>query len=208
MSLKHAGIWFIHHLTHPTHTLTFRTLPSRHGILLFIYTSKFCKLCFTQAFLSIFNVKCGNISKFYTKYKKCTQALLAGLSIIPCLTLLCYHSDNTIRNILSMLNDSNMRSNVLSLLNVLGIIILFEQICSCSCNWKIVLIFWTCHACFIWLCDICSWLIQAFSEQTACSCIFSWVLNFFTRFTITLNLSNKYIYIFKIFFIPRVWNTE
>ena len=62
-----------------------RNNPGRHGILLITYTSKFCRFCFTQPFLSIFNVKCGNISKFYTKYRKFTQALLARLRIIPCL---------------------------------------------------------------------------------------------------------------------------
>ena len=57
----------------------------RHGILLIIDTSKFCKFCFTQPFFSIFNVKCGNILKFYTKYRRFAQALLARLSIILCL---------------------------------------------------------------------------------------------------------------------------
>ena len=35
--------------------------------------------------LSIFNVKFRKLQKFYTKYRKFTQALLARLSIIPCL---------------------------------------------------------------------------------------------------------------------------
>ena len=68
-----------------THALPLGAGRCRHGILLFTYTSKFGEFCFTQPFLSIFNVKCGNISKSYTKYKKFTQALLAGLRIIPCL---------------------------------------------------------------------------------------------------------------------------
>ena len=55
--------------------------------MLFTYTSRFCKFCFTQPFLSIFNVTCGNFFKCYTKYQKFTQALLARLSIIPCLVL-------------------------------------------------------------------------------------------------------------------------
>ena len=56
-----------------------------HGILLIIYASKFCEFCFTQPFLSFFNVKCCNNFKFYTKYIRFTQALLACLGIIPCL---------------------------------------------------------------------------------------------------------------------------
>ena len=58
---------------------------SRHGILLISYTSKFCKFCFTQPFLSIFIEKCGNIY-LYTKYRKFKQALLACLRIITYLT--------------------------------------------------------------------------------------------------------------------------
>ena len=57
----------------------------RHGILIIIYTSKFCKFCHTQPFLTILNVNCGNILKFHTKCIKFTQALLACLCIIPCL---------------------------------------------------------------------------------------------------------------------------
>ena len=60
-------------------------VQGRLGILQLIYT-KICKICFTQAFLSIFNVNRDKILKIYTKSHKFTQALLARLSIIPCLS--------------------------------------------------------------------------------------------------------------------------
>ena len=61
---------------------------NRHGILQLIYTIKFCKICFTQAFLRVFNVNHDKILKVYTIFHKFTQALLACLHIIPCLTTL------------------------------------------------------------------------------------------------------------------------
>ena len=58
-----------------------KILRNRHGILLISYTSKFCNFCFTQPFLSICNVICGNIVKFYTIFGKFSQALLAHYSM-------------------------------------------------------------------------------------------------------------------------------
>ena len=79
--------WFIHQ---PKHILADQQFvvncPHRHGILIISYTSKFCKFFLTQPFLSIFNVLCGNILWFYTRFGKFTQSLLARLQIIPRLT--------------------------------------------------------------------------------------------------------------------------
>ena len=86
------------------------SLALRHGILFIIYTSKICKICFTQPFLSIFNVKCGNILKNYTKYQKFTQALLAHLRIIPCLSRVNFYFDKQ-SSVPSSFSSSSMFSH-------------------------------------------------------------------------------------------------
>ena len=48
---------------------------SIHGIVKILYTNQFCKISFTQAFLSIFNVNRGKIWKIYTKINKNTHTL-------------------------------------------------------------------------------------------------------------------------------------
>ena len=44
-------------------TLNYCNIASRHGILQLIYTIKICKICFTQAFLRVFNVNRDKILK-------------------------------------------------------------------------------------------------------------------------------------------------
>ena len=52
----------------------------RHGILFIIYTNKICKICCTQPYWSIFNVKCGKILKFYMKIQNIYSSIACELA--------------------------------------------------------------------------------------------------------------------------------